>query len=42
VALAVSHRAYVLGSGRVVANGLSRDLADDERVKNAYLGIAAS
>ena len=42
VALAISHRAYVLGSGRVVASGLSYDLADDERVKNAYLGIAAA
>ncbi len=41
LALAVAHRAYVLGSGRVVAEGTAQALASDERVKNAYLGIAA-
>ena len=41
MALAVSHRAYVLGSGRIVAEGPAEQLAQDERVKNAYLGIAA-
>jgi branched-chain amino acid transport system ATP-binding protein len=41
MALAVSHRAYVLASGRVVAEGDARTLAADESVKNAYLGIAA-
>ncbi len=41
MALSVSHRAYVLGSGRIVAAGPAAQLADDERVKNAYLGIAA-
>jgi branched-chain amino acid transport system ATP-binding protein len=41
MALAVAHRAYVLGSGRVVAHGPASELAADERVKNAYLGIAA-
>lgn len=41
MALAVSHRAYVLGSGLVVAEGTARALAADDRVKNAYLGIAA-
>jgi ABC-type branched-subunit amino acid transport system ATPase component len=41
MALAVSHRAYVLGSGRIVAEGPACQLAEDERVKNAYLGIAA-
>jgi branched-chain amino acid transport system ATP-binding protein len=41
MALAVAHRAYVLGSGRVVAEGPAQALAADERVKNAYLGIAA-
>jgi branched-chain amino acid transport system ATP-binding protein len=41
MALAVSHRAYVLGSGLVVAEGTAQALAADDRVKNAYLGIAA-
>jgi ABC-type branched-subunit amino acid transport system ATPase component len=41
MALAVSHRAYVLASGRVVAEGDAKTLAADEGVKNAYLGIAA-
>ena len=41
MALAVSHRAYVLASGRVVAEGDAHTLAADESVKNAYLGIAA-
>ena len=41
MALAVAHRAYVLGSGRVVAEGPAQALAADERVKNAYLGVAA-
>ncbi len=41
MALAASHRAYVLASGRVVAEGDARKLAEDESVKNAYLGIAA-
>ncbi len=40
-ALAVSHRAYVLASGRVVAEGDAHALVVDESVKNAYLGIAA-
>ena len=41
MALAASHRAYVLASGRIVAEGDARTLAADESVKNAYLGIAA-
>jgi branched-chain amino acid transport system ATP-binding protein len=41
MALAASHRAYVLASGRIVAEGDARVLAADESVKNAYLGIAA-
>ncbi len=41
MALAVSHRAYVLGSGRIVAEGSAAQLAKDERVRTAYLGIAA-
>jgi branched-chain amino acid transport system ATP-binding protein len=40
MALAASHRAYVLASGRIVAEGDAATLAADESVKNAYLGIA--
>jgi ABC-type branched-subunit amino acid transport system ATPase component len=39
MALAASHRAYVLASGRIVAEGEAAALAADESVKNAYLGI---
>jgi ABC-type branched-subunit amino acid transport system ATPase component len=31
----------VLASGRIVAQGVARTLAADERVKNACLGVAA-
>ena len=41
MALAVSHRGYVLGSGRVVAEGPAAMLATDERVRDAYLGAPA-
>jgi branched-chain amino acid transport system ATP-binding protein len=37
-ALAVSHYAYILETGRVVMEGQSRELSQDERVKSAYLG----
>ena len=40
VALARSHYAYVFETGKVVAEGLSADLADDEFVREAYLGGA--
>lgn len=35
-ALALAHRAYVMETGRIVLEG--RDLADDPRVRDAYLG----
>ena len=38
LALKHSHRAYVLETGRVVMEGPSKELADDPRVKEAYLG----
>jgi len=38
-ALRVSDRAYVLQTGRVVEEGLSKDLRDSEVVRRAYLGI---
>jgi len=36
-ALQLSHRAYVMETGKVVLEGA--DLADDPRVRNAYLGV---
>ncbi|MCP4115556.1 MAG: ABC transporter ATP-binding protein [Desulfobacteraceae bacterium] len=38
MALALSHRAYVLETGRVVLSGPSAELADTPRVRQAYLG----
>ncbi|MFQ6078903.1 MAG: ABC transporter ATP-binding protein [Thermodesulfobacteriota bacterium] len=37
-ALKISHRAYVMETGQVVLEGLSRELSEDEEVKRAYLG----
>ncbi len=39
LALAVSDYAYVLADGRVVLEGPSREVATDENVREAYLGI---
>jgi hypothetical protein len=36
-----SRTAPMFSAGRIVAEGPAQALADDERVKNAYLGIAA-
>lgn len=38
-ALAMADRAYVLESGSVVLDGAGPDLASDERVRTAYLGM---
>jgi len=38
-ALAIADRAYVIETGRIVFTGASRDLADDPRVREAYLGL---
>lgn len=38
-ALAMADRAYVLESGSVVLEGPGPDLAEDDRVRSAYLGI---
>lgn len=38
MALRVAQRAYVLETGRVVLSGSAQELADDPRVKSAYLG----
>ena len=38
MALSISHRGYVLENGRIVLEGTSRELMDNEEVKRAYLG----
>jgi branched-chain amino acid transport system ATP-binding protein len=38
VALAISHRAYVLESGKVVLTGTGQELLASEQVRKAYLG----
>jgi branched-chain amino acid transport system ATP-binding protein len=38
-ALEIAHRAYVLEEGRITQAGTARDLANDERIKRAYLGM---
>ncbi len=37
-ALAIADHGYVLENGRVVLEGAGRELADDDRVRRAYLG----
>lgn len=37
-ALKLSHRAYVLETGRIILSGDSKDLLQDDRVRDAYLG----
>ena len=41
-ALRIAHRAYVLESGRIALAGAARDLAQDSRVRAAYLGGSAA
>jgi branched-chain amino acid transport system ATP-binding protein len=38
-ALALSHRAYVLETGRIVASGPAAQLLDDPALRAAYLGV---
>ena len=38
LALEVSQRGYVMESGRITMSGPAKDLLNDERVRNAYLG----
>ncbi len=38
MALEVSDVAYVLEAGRMVQTGKASDLAQDDRIKKAYLG----
>ncbi|MDN5342963.1 ABC transporter ATP-binding protein [Oceanotoga sp. DSM 15011] len=37
--LRISDRAYILETGNIVAQGIAKDLLNDEKVKKAYLGI---
>lgn len=41
-ALRIANRAYVLESGHIALSGLARDLAQDSRVRAAYLGGSAA
>ena len=38
MALSIAHRAYVLETGAVVLSGTAGELAENERVRHAYLG----
>ena len=38
--LAIAHRAYVIEHGKVALEGAAATLADDPRLKAAYLGLA--
>ena len=37
-ALAIAHRGYVLQNGRLVLQGTAKELLDDPRIRDAYLG----
>lgn len=39
MALSISHRAYVLETGRIALEGKSKDVLDNPQVKAVYLGI---
>lgn len=38
MALQIAHRGYVMETGRITVDGLSKELLSNERVKKAYLG----
>lgn len=38
LALEVAHRAYILERGNITLSGKAKDLANDEKVREAYLG----
>lgn len=40
MALQVSHRCYIMERGRIVREGLSADLAEDDSIRQAYLGVS--
>jgi branched-chain amino acid transport system ATP-binding protein len=37
--LKIAHRAYVLESGKIALSGAAKDLLDDPRVRDVYLGL---
>jgi branched-chain amino acid transport system ATP-binding protein len=37
--LRMAHRAYVLENGRIVMEGMGKDLMTNNHVKEAYLGL---
>lgn len=37
-ALQIAHRAYVLETGKIIMQGTAKELLEDEKVKEAYLG----
>jgi branched-chain amino acid transport system ATP-binding protein len=39
LALGISHRGYVLESGRLVLSGSARELLESELVRKVYLGV---
>lgn len=39
MALSISHRAYVLETGRIVLSGSANEIANNPQVKAAYLGV---
>jgi branched-chain amino acid transport system ATP-binding protein len=39
LALAIAHRAYVLETGEIVAQGSAAEIGADESVRKAYLGF---
>ena len=41
LALSIADRGYVLGSGRILAQGTSRALLDTEQLRDTYLGVGS-
>jgi branched-chain amino acid transport system ATP-binding protein len=41
VALDISHRAYVLETGEIKLEGSGRELLDDPRIQESYLGVSS-
>ena len=39
MALSIAHRGYVLETGTVALTGAAADLADNEQMRSAYLGV---
>lgn len=38
-ALKIADRAYVMEHGKIIASGKASDLADDDKIRRAYLGV---